>query len=85
MWAHSALRSFFTKPTEARAAKYCAVTEQPRPISPSATRIPQYFRISPLSSPPMPWSMIAATTRGTASSNPASSSLNSGPSTVSFL
>lgn len=75
---NSTCRTFVQNPTDAFAAKYCAVILQVRPITPSRIRSPQCDRIYPLSLFAIPVLMIAAITRGTRRSNVASSILNAG-------
>ena len=82
---NSARRTSAAKPVAARAAKYCATTAAASPTSPSATSTAHIRHMCPGLFPPMPRSMIDATTSGTSRSNAASSILNSGASTHSFL
>ena len=65
------------------AAKYWAVTAQARPIRPSSAISSTMRTMCPVSLLRMPRSMMLATSSGMISSNEASRSLNSGPSTHS--
>ena len=82
---NSTCRTFVQNPTDAFAAKYCAVILQVRPITPSRIRSPQCDKMYPLSLFAIPVLMIAAITRGTRRSNVASSILNAGARMLSFL
>ena len=83
MCAMSAWRSRVEKLMAALAAKYCAVTAASRPTRPSAAMHSTIRATCPPSPEAMPRSMMLATISGMISSNDASSSLNSGPSTHS--
>lgn len=75
---------FTENPTAAFAEKYCAVMDAARPIKPRTTMmnaIENTWRLFPSA---IPSSIRDATARGTASSNNASSSLNSGARTASL-
>ena len=85
MRENSAARSSAPKPIPATAAKYCAVSEQARPNTPIASIQPPAVRITPLSPPRTPESISHAMISGTASSNDASSILNSGLMMLCFL
>ena len=78
MWAISSWRRPVDVPMAARAAKYCAVKEQPRPMSAIRISRPHWPRIYPLSRVGMPVLMMLATISGTSRSNMASSILNRG-------
>ncbi len=86
--SNTACRSLVEKPTAAFAAKNCAVTALTSPTTARASRHSPILTIWPVSGlpeTPMPLSMMLAMTRGTNNSKKASSSLNSGASTDSFL
>ena len=84
MCANSSWRRRVENPVAAFAAKYCAVIEQTSPMTPSAIKSMHILTMYGLFDPPIPWSITAAITSGTNSSNSASSILNKGASTVSF-
>ena len=65
-------------PTAPFAAKYCAARVETRPTAPKSIITPHIFRIYPRSPVDMPLSIIAATTKGTISSNAASKILKKG-------
>ena len=72
-------------PTAAFAAKYCAVIATISPAAASSTSTAPFPKISLLSPPAMPLSMISAITRGTNSSKHASVNLKKGAKNASFL
>ena len=77
-----------TNPALALAAKYCAATVLASPTTPRPTikrHISAIYPPFPPSGLFIPLSIIFATTMGTSSSKEASSSLNTGAATASFL
>ena len=73
------------KPTEARAAKYCAVKLEASPSAAMSSSSAKRDRIYFVSPPAIPTSIIFATISGTVRSNNASSILKSGARMLSAL
>ena len=85
MCSKRAWRTPVPNPAAAFAAKYWAVIEHTSPISPSATSTKHILMMYGRSFCAIPTSITAAMTSGTNSSNNASSILNRGANTDSFL
>ena len=85
IWSKRLFLTSVAKPTDALAAKYCAISVQASPNTPNKTISRLIFIIYGLSERPIPLSIILATKSGIVSSNATSTSLNTGDSILSFL